>query len=100
MGQGVPRQGHDTGGHRPPRAPRHHLRDERRELPRTQGAREKALGGPLDGERQPTMIDAAATINKGGTRASIKMATAATIRNILHQERIKMIITLPIGRRV
>src|SRR6516164_11091200 len=68
MGQGVPRQGDDIGGHRPPRTPRHHLRDERRELPRTQGAREKAHGGTLGGERQSraTLIDACSDNQQGG----------------------------------
>src|SRR3546814_9458578 len=45
MEPGLPRSRNDAGRRRPPRAPRHHLRDECRKLSAAHGYRAKTAGG-------------------------------------------------------
>src|SRR3546814_19089382 len=48
MEPGLPRSRNDAGRRRPPRAPRHHLRDECRKLSAPHGYRAKTAGGRSD----------------------------------------------------
>ena len=58
MGQDLPRSRHDAGRHRPPRPPRHDLRDERRELSPARRHRTKTRSGPAADTRDTQNIAA------------------------------------------
>jgi energy-coupling factor transporter ATP-binding protein EcfA2 len=53
MGQNLPGRGHDPGRRRPPRPPRHHLRDERRKLSPQNRLRQSARARPSANSRYP-----------------------------------------------
>ena len=54
-GQSFPRSRHDPRRHRPPRPPRHHLRDERRKLP-AKGGNQKGPGSSSSGGARDNQI--------------------------------------------